>query len=60
MTWFYFHCVLAIVILITDYNGTSRGIYVALKGTKKRRSKKETNKFLINVMNGASKIFSPK
>ena len=22
MTWFYFHCVLAIVILITDYNGT--------------------------------------
>ena len=22
MEWFYFHCVLAIVILITDYNGT--------------------------------------
>ena len=22
MTWFYFHCVLVIVILITDYNGT--------------------------------------
>ncbi len=39
---------------------TNRGIYVGLKGTKKRRSKKETNKFLINVMNGASKIFSPK
>ena len=39
---------------------TSRGIYVGLKGTKKSRSKKETNKFLINVMNGASKIFSPK
>ena len=22
MTWFYFHCVLAVVILIADYNGT--------------------------------------
>ena len=22
MTWFYFHCVLAIVILFKDYNGT--------------------------------------
>jgi|TARA_B100000902_G_scaffold376252_1_gene407099 hypothetical protein len=22
MTWFYFHCVLAIVILVKDYNGT--------------------------------------
>ena len=39
---------------------TNRGIYVGLKGTKKRRSKKETNKFLINVMNGAKKIFSNK
>ena len=27
---------------------------------KTKRTKKETNKFLINVMNGASKIFSPK
>ena len=39
---------------------TSRGIYVALKGTKKRRSKKEANKYSINVMNEGSKIFSPK
>ena len=22
LTWFYFHCVLAIVILVKDYNGT--------------------------------------
>ena len=22
MTWFYFHCVLAVVILISDHNGT--------------------------------------
>jgi|TARA_B100000073_G_scaffold106031_1_gene85068 hypothetical protein len=22
MTWFYFHCVLAVVIIIADYNGT--------------------------------------
>ena len=22
MTWFYFHCVLAVIILVTDYNGT--------------------------------------
>ena len=22
LTWFYFHCVLAIIILVKDYNGT--------------------------------------
>ncbi len=22
LTWFYFHCVLALVILVKDYNGT--------------------------------------
>ncbi len=22
MTWFYFHCVLAVVIIVADYNGT--------------------------------------
>ena len=30
------------------------------KKTTRRRTKKETNKFLINVMNGADKIFSNK
>ena len=44
---------------ITKKKTTSKGRYIGLK-TNTKRTKKETNKFLINVMNGASKIFSPK
>ena len=35
----------------------SRGIYVALK--KRGRKPKETNKFIIDLINGAKRIFSP-
>ncbi len=35
----------------------SRGIYVGLK--KRGRKPKETNKFMIDLINGAKRIFSP-
>ena len=35
----------------------SRGIYVGLK--KRGRKPKETNKFIIDLINGAKRIFSP-
>ena len=30
LTWFYFHCVLAMVILVKDYNGTLEDAKVGL------------------------------
>jgi hypothetical protein len=43
----------------TKKKTTGKGRYIGLR-TNTKRTKKETNTFLINVMNGASKIFSPK
>ena len=44
---------------MTKKKTTNKGRYIGLR-TNTKRTNKETNTFLINVMNGASKIFSPK